>query len=527
MANETAATYVPLGREGTGYATILQNNILPALQNEQRRADRLYQMEELAKQAAAKAAAKQAEEDQKYAPQFEAITGGYLAPIAKALNEKRIKQGLDVMRTNAPLNEKQSLVNEINRQAKEDQGIVNFVDKSTEEEVKNLSPYYNIGRRDIGQYFESVPVEEGSLYKTNHVNEFAQKVRRDPEKFKWREVGNNLFKTVGQDDVSYTDARGENVTIKRDKLFIPVQEIDPITNKTVPSKKLDGEVAMQVIQGDREVLNALTNYVDIEKRRLAAIPENSTATDEELEKTATKRGMDRLFAGMGGVSYKEDLQTEQGKQAARNRADKQAELEVGAPQDYGIYITSPDGKQQQEVVLRNVIPMNSKREVGLPAGIVVHPVGNYADPDGLTSRNVAGGSSAKVLRSNVAAQNFAKAEGVPIATRDVDIYENGQKVGFVKKDGVISYAINNPKILETIPGAFKFEDGYFASPIETQIEQAEDVNGDIIYKRKGPKATSLLGPVFIPNRYAGTINATFKDSLPKPKKRGNLRTSGY
>lgn len=527
MANETAATYVPLGREGTGYATILQNTILPSLQNEQRRADRLYQMEELAKQAAAKAAAKQAEEDQKYAPQFEAITGGYLAPIAKALNEKRIKEGLSVMGTNAPLNEKQSLVNEINRRAKEDQGIVNFVDKSTEEEVKNLSPYYNIGRRDIGQYFESVPIDEGSLYKTNHVNEFAQKVRRDPEKFKWREVGNNLFKTVGQDDVSYTNAKGENVTMKRDKLFIPVEEKDPLTNQMVQGKKLDGDVAMQVIQGDREVLNALTNYVDIEKRRLAAIPENSAATDEELEKTATKRGMDRLFASMGGVSYKEDRQTEQGKQAARNRADKQAELEVGEPQEYGIYIVSSDGKEQ-EVVLRNVIPMNSKREVGLPAGIVVNPVGNYADPDGLTSRNVAGGSSAKVLRSNVAAQNFAKAEGVPIATRDVDIFENGKKVGFVKKDGVISYAINNPKILETIPGAFKFEDGYFASPIETQIEQVEDPQTqEIIFRRKGPKATSLLGPVFIPNRYAGSINATFKDSLPKPKKRGPLRTSGY
>ena len=64
MANETAATYVPLGREGTGYATILQNTILPSLQNEQRRADRLYQMEELAKQAAAKEAARDPNRDE-------------------------------------------------------------------------------------------------------------------------------------------------------------------------------------------------------------------------------------------------------------------------------------------------------------------------------------------------------------------------------------------------------------------------------------------------------------------------------
>jgi len=519
-AGDTAGMLVPLGREGTGAATVLKNELIPALANEQRRQDRLWQADQAAKREAAKLKAKQEAEDAKYVPEFESTKGGYLSKQNQDLANQDIQSLLEARKAGVfkSTPEYHQAVNLVKNKIQNRGALHDFSTVKMDETIKKLSDSgYDVGPADAIIYGQEQPTAPNVL-EIPHAERFRAKIESDPERFKWREKGANLFKTVGTDNYSFTNSLGQSVLLDRSKLFIPVKVKDPVSGEIVTTQGINGELAMQAIEGDPVVKKAMTNAVDLDVAAALRNPAN-TKTKDDLIAESTDRYTKRLFQGMGNVVYKKDIQTEESKAKQKASGEKLADLNVGAPQVSARVITTKDGREIKAMI-QGAVPMwNSKKSLPLPAGITFHPMGVYEDPGEMTSRKLQG-TEERVLRANIETPYVERVTGIPTANRDIVVFDKVKNVRYPVKAGeVIADAINNPSLLEGLKNMYTLKNGYLAAPDESQLEKVVDPNNDeVSYKRKNPKSTSLVGHIFIEDASAGSLKTIFNKAGGGSKK---------
>lgn len=267
MANETAATYVPLGREGTGYATILQNNILPSLQNEQRRADRLYQMEEVAKAAAAKAAQKKAEDEAKFAlPYVKAGPAGYWQPEVDRLRSRLLAEAKPIFTNpNIPQGQRINAINDI--QAQVDATVNEGAFRS--QRMKDLLPdlqksgFAGANERSLAQYYAS-RYGNPDFFNQNDEAGYVQFLKSNPENnVSPRIIGETLSKQFQPVKLSVQGKNRTTETFEYSPMFEAEKVYDPLLKANViKAVKPNIPDIQKALQGNPAMLEAADSWID-------------------------------------------------------------------------------------------------------------------------------------------------------------------------------------------------------------------------------------------------------------------------
>lgn len=310
MANETAATYVPLGREGTGYATILQNNILPALQNEQRRADRLYQMEELAKQAAAKAAAKQAEEDAKFAlPYVKAGPAGYYQPEVDRLRTQLLQEAKQKFVGNRYTKGEQ--IDEMNNVQGTLDAVVNegaFQSQKLKDLVPDLqkSGFVGANERSLAQYM-GTQYGKPDFFDTDHTTGYVSFLKTQPKQnVSPREIGQAMSKQFQPVRRSVQNNKRETETFEYLPMFEAEEYVDPLLNaKVIKAEKPNIPLLEKVLKANPAMLEAAGAWVDSEAKDYMDADKTLTAD------VAREKALDQFWLqatpGLGKTTYDYNL----------------------------------------------------------------------------------------------------------------------------------------------------------------------------------------------------------------------------
>jgi hypothetical protein len=306
MANETAATYVPLGREGTGYATILQNTVLPSLQNEQRRADRLYQMEELAKQAAAKAAQKKAEEDAKFAvPYVKVGPAGYYQPEVERLRGQLLKETQQKFaRGNYTQGDK---INEINNVQGTLDAVVNE-GAFQSQRLKDLLPdlqkagFSGANERSLAQYMTS-QYNKPEFFNTDHPTGYVQFLKSRPnDNVSPRVIGETLSKQFQPTKMSVQGKNRTTETFEFSPMFEAEKVYDPLLKANVIKAERPNIPAIQeALKGNKAMLEAADSWVDT--RTAEYIAQNPTVPKDQAYDQALNDFWTEATKGLSKSTY--------------------------------------------------------------------------------------------------------------------------------------------------------------------------------------------------------------------------------
>jgi hypothetical protein len=310
MANETAATYVPLGREGTGYATILQNTILPSLQNEQRRADRLYQMEELAKQAAAKAAAKKAEEDAKFAlPYVKAGPAGYYQPEVDSFRNNLLEETKkDFARNNYTQGQQIEKINNVQAavDARVNEGA--FQSQKLKDLVPDLqkSGFVGANERSLAQYM-GTQYGKPDFFNTDHTTGYVSFLKTQPKQnVSPREIGQVISKQFQPVRRSVQNNKRETETFEYLPMFEAEEYVDPLLNaKVIKAEKPNIPLLEKVLKANPAMLEAAGAWVDSEAKDYMDADKTLTAD------VAREKALDQFWLqatpGLGKTTYDYNL----------------------------------------------------------------------------------------------------------------------------------------------------------------------------------------------------------------------------
>jgi hypothetical protein len=306
MANETAATYVPLGREGTGYATILQNTILPSLQNEQRRADRLYQMEELAKQAAAKAAAKQAEEDAKFSlPYVKAGPAGYYQPEVDRLRTKLLQDAKQKFVGNRYTKGEQ--IDEMNNVQGTLDAVVNegaFQSQKLKDLIPDLqkSGFVGANERSLAQYMNT-QYGKPNFFNTDHTTGYVSFLKTQPKQnVSPREIGQAMSKQFQPVRRSVQNNKRETETFEYSPMFEAEEYVDPLLNATViKAEKPNIPELEKVLKGNPAMLEAAGAWVENEAKDY--MDADKTLTADIAREKALGQFWSQATTGLSKTAY--------------------------------------------------------------------------------------------------------------------------------------------------------------------------------------------------------------------------------
>ena len=526
MAQETS---------GTISKTILKNEMLPMLLNEQKRADRAYALEEQAKRKAAELAAKQAAEDAKFRPEIGSTEGGLFMPQLQELNKSDIDQTVaGFSDPKASLQQKYQYKTNLDRKINERNSWQKYTEGNIKNQLPDLKNYYNVSESDIPTYAQKFKADP-SIFGVNHADEFRKYIKQDPNRVKWRDIGTKLFKTIGTDEYSFTNSLGQQEVIKGSNLFIPEETKDPITGRKITARRINGQIATEVAMADPEVRDIITNYTDLRIPELAKDPatiQAATAKGVELKDyatdVATSEAMNRLYANMGGVNYSQNIQTEEAKAKSKAFGEKQAQFTSGyTPSTSTAYVgrgTPAAGKKKGPALFEEIswgtVPTFSFPKTSIPGGgnKKVYPLSN---PDEFLSilKQGPGGEGTYLLK-----------QGFDISSAQiVTAYEAKQDIplknGGVKKKGTLI----SPDFIRTLSPAQQKQyvndfEAYKVTPqVKTYKYDPDSETAD--YTSAEIKPLELL----IPKDYAGelTIALGNKNQAGNINKPGKPRISGY
>ena len=302
MAQETS---------GTISKTILKNEMLPMLLNEQKRADRAYAYEEQAKRKAAELAAKKAAEDSKYIPKFDAATGADMwEHVVKPENEKDIQAGLDLAKDERiPRYQVGTYVNEMNRRqiqrAETSKQLKEGLLKTGSElnnKFRKVTPDY------VYQWAKTKPILTGP-------SEFSKEALSDPSLIDFDAIGKTA-KEYKTSDYTYRDKGGNQKVVKMSPLFDYKFEKDPILGTEVPVVTgVNGAEAQKLIESNTDIQDAFNVWVGNrskeyqEGKRTYVDPVTGSPTMMRPELTelaqdqAAKEFMEQSFGKYGKIEY--------------------------------------------------------------------------------------------------------------------------------------------------------------------------------------------------------------------------------
>lgn len=299
MAQETS---------GTISKTILKNEMLPMLLNEQKRADRAYAYEEQAKRKAAELAAKKAAEDSKYIPKFDAATGADMwEHVVKPEDEKDVQAGLDLAKDQSiPRYQVGTYVNEMNRrriqraetskQLKE--GVLKTAEDLSRDKFRKIT-------RDYGYNWAKT---KNAL---TSPEEFAKEALADPNLIDFDAIGK-----FGQNykiaDYTYRDKGGNQKVVKMSPLFDYKYKKDPILGTEVPEVVgVNGAEAQKLIESNPDIEDAFKVWVgnrakEYQSNRTFIDPVTGSPTmirPDLAEDQAAKEFMEQSFGKYGKIEY--------------------------------------------------------------------------------------------------------------------------------------------------------------------------------------------------------------------------------
>jgi hypothetical protein len=526
MAQETS---------GTISKTILKNEMLPMLLNEQKRADRAYAYEEQAKRRAAELAAKQAAEDAKFKPEIGSTEGGLFMPQLQELNKADIDQTVAIFSDpKSPLQMKYQAKTDLDRKINEKNSWQKYTEGNIKNQLPELQKYYNVSEADIPTYSQKYKADP-SLFTVNHASEFSKSIKQDPNRVKWREIGTNLFKTIGSDKYSFTNSLGQQEVIEGSNLFIPEETTNPVTGKNITSRRINGQIASEVVMGNPEVSAIVTNYTDLRVPELVKDPatvQAATAKGVELKDyasdVATSEAMNRLFANMGGVNYSQDITTEEGKAKAKAKGEQMAAISSGnTPSTSMAYVgrnAPAPGKKKGQVVFEEIswgtVPTFSFPKTSIPGGgnKKVYPLSN---PDEFNTilKQGPGGEGTYLLKQGFDI-NSAQLVTASEAKEDIPLTSGG-----VKKKGTLL----TPTFIRTLSPAQQDKyvrefEAYKVTPqVKTYKYDPDSETAD--YTSAEIKPLELL----IPKDYAGELTVAIgnKNQASNINKPGKPRISSY
>lgn len=518
MAQETS---------GTISKTILKNEMLPMLLNEQKRADRAYALEEQAKRKAAELAAKQAAEDAKFRPEIGSTEGGLFMPQLQELNKADIDQTVaGFSDPKASLQQKYQYKTNLDRKINERNSWQKYTEGNIKNQLPELQKYYNVSEADIPTYAQRFKADP-SIFSVNHADEFSKTIKQDPNRVKWRDIGANLFKTIGSDKFSFKNGLGQQEVIEGSNLFIPEETKDPITGRKITARRINGQIASEVAMADPEVRNIVTNYTDLRIPELAKDPatiQAATAKGIELKDyatdVATNEAMNKLFANMGGVNYSKDIQTEEAKAASQAKGAKQADITSGyTPSTSTVYITKgANGKPIYDDVSWGNVPTYSFPKTSIPGGAnkKVLPVSNPAEFKEIFAEGPNGTWILKQGFDIDSAQLVMAGE----AKEDVPLVGGG-----VRKKGTFL----SPRFIATMSPEQqdKYVKSYEAYKVTPSIKTYKYNDDTDSYDLSSPQVKTV--EMLIPKDYAGELTVALgnKNQAGNINKPGKPRISNY
>jgi hypothetical protein len=342
MAQETA---------GTIGIPVLKNELLPYLTDYAKRSERAELYKQKAEQRAAELAAKKAAEETKFRPEIKSTEGGMLMPQIQELNKADIEEAKKFFADpNRTSQEKYQKSSDVNRAIEERNAYQKYQEGTIKSQLPEMQKYYQVDESDIPVYSSGLKADP-SIFNVNHVAQFRSAIEDDPNRFKWRDVGSGLFKTVGADKYSFTNSAGQQEMIEANKLFIPEEVKNPITGRVVTAQKLNADVAMDVAMGNPKVWKAVTTYTQTRTPQLiqdVAVANQAAKLGVDANKyaqsIAQEEALNKLFGNMGGVTYAKDIQTQEQKAKGQARGQKLAEIAITTEPSQSTVYTGKDAK---------------------------------------------------------------------------------------------------------------------------------------------------------------------------------------
>jgi hypothetical protein len=348
-----------------------------------KRQERAQLYKQKAEQRAAELEAKKAAEDAKFKSEIKSTEGGFLMPQIQQLNKADIEAAKKKFADqNTSLQEKYELSDNVNRIIDERNNYQKYNEATIKAQLPEMQKYYQVDESDIPVYSSGLKADP-SIFNINHVAQFKSAIEDDPNRFKWRDVGSSLFKTVGADKYSFTNSAGQQEVIEANNLFIPEVVTNPVTKRKVTAQKLNADVAMDVAMGNPKVWKAVTTY---EKARMPQLIQDvavanqaaklGVEADKYAQSLAREEALNKLFGNMGGVTYSKDIQTEQQRARSQARGQKLAEVSMSnQPSTSQVYVGKgpaipgrPGGQVLYEQVSWGNVPTFSIPKTNIPGG---------------------------------------------------------------------------------------------------------------------------------------------------------------
>lgn len=513
MAQETS---------GTISKTILKNEMLPMLLNEQKRADRAYALEEQTKRRAAELAAKKAAEESKFVPKFESSSGDLFGHVTKANSDNRIKGALGIYSDpNSTQQTKMLTAYEANRlnmdDADLDKQLTAKIYKSAEDLSKNKF-------RKIGTDYVANWGKKQQNYKTPE--EFASEALSDPNLVDFDAIG-KYGKDYKVADYTYRDKNNNTKVVKMSPLFDYKFEKDAILGTEVPVVTgVNGIEAQKLIESNPDIQDAFKlwsgnrakEYQDTRTFIDPVIGSPTMIRPELAQDQAAKEFMEQSFgkygkieygqqfampkkggAGGGGGSSKQSVQITT---PAKTRSHSLPYEIAGQPKDYIVDVGTDKDKQH-----------TFDREYDLPAGLKIRPIGKYEDIEEWEKKVIAKKSDGSYATRGKIKYGNATNTKLYWATKDVQIPDSRGNIITIRNGKELSpenaiYLRNKAK-KEGKPAPYVFENGYEITGQMEFIDPINDVN-----KRQEVH-------FFVPMKYASGIDTHVKMQEAKYKSKAS------
>jgi hypothetical protein len=331
MAQETS---------GTISKTILKNEMLPLLVNEQRRADRAYALGEQAKRRAAELAAKKAAEDAKYVPEFQAGLGSDMwEHIDKAKNEADIQQGLALVKDNSiPRQQVATSVGEINRKVSQRSNISKQLKENTLKTAEDLQNRY----RKVGPDYAYNWAKQQQDYRSPE--EFAREALADPNLIDFDAIGKK-GENYKLQQYTFRDKNGNTKNITISPLFEYQKQYDPTLGVDIPVVTgVNGIEATNLIKSDADMQDAFKVWAG---NRAKEYQTNRTFYDpatgspmmirpDLAEDQAAKEFVEQSFGKYGSIKYGQQAKLP-GRAGGGGGSSDQFTMSITAPAGMGTH----------------------------------------------------------------------------------------------------------------------------------------------------------------------------------------------
>ena len=509
MAQETS---------GTISKTILKNEMLPMLLNEQKRADRAYAYEEQAKRKAAELAAKKAAEDSKFVPKFESSSGDLFGHITKANADNRIKGALDIYRDpSSPQQTKMLTAYEANRMnmddADLDKQLTAKIYKSAEDISKNRF-------RKVGTDYISNWGKNQQNYATPE--QFAKEALSDPSLIDFDAIGKTA-KEYKTSDYTYRDKGGNQKVVKMSPLFDYKFEKDPILGTEVPVVTgVNGAEAQKLIESNSDIQDAFNVWVG---NRSKEYKDNRTFIDpvtgsptmirpDLAEDQAAKEFMEQSFGKYGKIEY--GKQFAMPKKSGSGSGKQSVQITTPAKTSSHSLPYEIAGTKQNYVVdvgTDKDVQHTYDRDYNLSAGLKIRPIGSYDDIEEWEKKLIEKKSDGTYASRGRIKYGSAKDTKLYWATKDVEIPDSRGNIITIRKGRELSpenaiYLKNKAKKDKT-SAPYVFENGYEITGQMELYDPTDDTN-----KRQEIH-------FFIPKKYASSIDTHVKMQEAKYKSKAS------